>query len=376
MFMKTNNKLTIITNATRRRNMIQSFLLGLPEGGNLDVISRDFEVAVFLQLTDGWQRFEKVRVLIGNVEKPKSRREVVDRIRIRNDRSIEIAKERSDDLESLSQVRDAIRSSQIEIRAYLKDKLHGALYLYTDQNGERIGYVGSSDFSMDGLQYGTEINAGIGPGQCEELSVLFEKLFADAEDLGEEVVAHIDRHIRDFSPYEIYLKSLYEYFKGREISPGVWEKEDSRIFRILSDYQRDAYYQLLRIGELYNGALLCDGVGLGKTFVALMLIERMVQERKRVVVIVPKSTREAVWEACIRRYIPNVRGVFGSLVVVYNHTDLLRGVSAERDFIAEFDEIQRHADVIIIDEGHHFRTPSSKRSQKLYELSEGKPSTC
>ncbi len=227
MSMKANNKQIIITNTSRHRNMIQSFLLGLPEGGTLDVITRDFEASVFLQFTDGFQRFEKIRILIGNEEKPKFQKDVIDRIRLSNDRSIEIAKEHSDELEGLAQVRDAINSGQIKISAYLKDKLHGALYLYTDQNGEQIGYVGSSDFSMDGLQYGTEINAGMDKGQCEEMSALFEKLFAGAEDMGEEVVAHIDRHIRDFSPYEIYLKSLYEYFKGREISPGVWEKQDS-----------------------------------------------------------------------------------------------------------------------------------------------------
>src|SRR5690606_15808878 len=157
------------------------------------------------------------------------------------------------------------------------------------------------------------------------------------------------RHIRPYSPYEVYLKSLYEYFRGREIPTTVWEEEESRMYQILSEYQRDAYRQLLRIADRYKGAMLCDGVGLGKTFVALMLIERLIHDRKRVVVIVPKSAREAVWETAIRRFIPEARGVFGNQVVLYNHTDLLRGTSADRDFPAEFTEIRDHADAIIID---------------------------
>ena len=370
--MKAKNTPAIITNATRRRNMLHSFLLGLPKVGRLDVITGEFEVAAFLHLADVWPHLESVRILVGNTQKPKSKGEVFDRIGLADNRSIEMLKERTDDLKVLEQVKGGLKSGRIEIRAYLREKLNGALYLYTDPTGLRMGYAGSSSFSLDGLSFGTELNTALDQHQCEEMLALFETLFVNSEDLHKEIKTHIDRHTRVFSPYEVYMKSLYEYFKGREISPGVWEKQNSKIFPILSGYQRDAYYQLLRIGELYSGALLCDGVGLGKTFVALMLIERMVQERKRVVVIVPKSTREAVWEACIRRYIPDVRGVFGSLVVVYNHTDLLRGATAERDFVSEFDEIQRHADVIIIDEGHHFRTPSSRRSQKLYELSEGK----
>lgn len=182
----------------------------------------------------------------------------------------------------------------------------------------------------------------------------------------------IDRHLRKHTPYEVYLKSLYEYFRGREITAGVWESEESMVYRILSDYQRDGYRQLLHIAGKYGGALLCDGVGLGKTFIALMLIERLVYERKRVAVIVPKSTRDAIWEVLIKKYIPNARGLFGNQVVVYNHTDLLRVATQDRDFPAEMYQIRDQCDAIIVDEAHHFRNLSSKRNQKLFEMTANK----
>ncbi|GAF85883.1 unnamed protein product, partial [marine sediment metagenome] len=144
------------------------------------------------------------------------------------------------------------------------------------------------------------------------------------------------------------------------------------VYRILSDYQRDGYRQLLHIAGKYGGALLCDGVGLGKTFIALMLIERLVYERKRVAVFVPKSTRDAIWEVLIKQYIPNARGLFGNLVVIYNHTDLLRVATHDRDFPAEMDQIRDQCDAIIVDEAHHFRNLSSKRNQKLFELAANK----
>jgi hypothetical protein len=81
---------------------------------------------------------------------------------------------------------------------------------------------------------------------------------------------------------------------------------------------------LLKIGGKYGGAFLCDGVGLGKTFVGLMLIERLVKfERKKVLLVVPKSGREPVWESNLRRYLPELFGDFSNLVVI-NHTDLQR----------------------------------------------------
>lgn len=359
-----------VANASKT-TMLGCLQSAVVDGSNLDVITSSFEVATFLQL-DGWQSVNKIRILIGSPDKPSNRAEFLQNLYRNDERSIEAAKLQNDNLTGLFDVCQAIRSGKIEIRGYLKDKLHASAYLVSNHNGYLDGMIGSSDFTHDDLRYGLELNANISTEGAKEIQKFFGLLFERAEDVGSEVIAHIERHIRPFTPYEIYLKSLYEYFRGREIPVGVWEEEYSNIYKILSDYQRDAYRQLLRIADRYKGALLCDGVGLGKTFVALMLIERMIQERKRVAVIVPKSAREAVWETALQRYIPEARSVFGNLVVVYNHTDLLRGESADRDFPAEFEEIRQHADVVIVDEAHHFRTPWAKRSQKLFELTDGK----
>ena len=93
--------------------------------------------------------------------------------------------------------------------------------------------------------------------------------------------------------------------------------------------QRDGYASLHHIASNYNGAFLCDGVGLGKTFIGLMLIERLVMyEKKRVVLFVPKSGRVPVWERNIERYLPHLLNGFLSFKI-FNHTDLMRGVSAD-----------------------------------------------
>lgn len=94
----------------------------------------------------------------------------------------------------------------------------------------------------------------------------------------------------------MYAKSLQEYFRNYEQTAGDWERHHSRMYPILDQYQRDGYGALLKIGGKFGGAFLCDGVGLGKTFVGLMLIERLVKfERKKVLAHrSKKSGREPV----------------------------------------------------------------------------------
>jgi superfamily II DNA or RNA helicase len=82
----------------------------------------------------------------------------------------------------------------------------------------------------------------------------------------------------------------------------AWPRFSRRAWH-LDQYQKEAYHSLLKISRQHRGALLCDGVGLGKTFVGLLLIERLIMhERKRVVLVVPKSGRVAVWERNLRKY--------------------------------------------------------------------------
>ncbi|CAN5727137.1 hypothetical protein BH18ACI4_BH18ACI4_24830 [soil metagenome] len=116
-----------------------------------------------------------------------------------------------------------------------------------------------------------------------------------------------------------------------EVPPGVlpWSRNErggvgvgrsreggSRIYPILAPYQREGYQALMKIASKYKGAFLCDGVGLGKTFIGLMLIERLIEhDRKRVALFVPKAARKPVWESALKKYLPNIRGAFANLEI-------------------------------------------------------------
>ena len=182
----------------------------------------------------------------------------------------------------------------------------------------------------------------------------------------------------EYSPFEVYARALHEYFKGHELTIGEWERTRSKIWPKLDQYQREGYQALMKIGATYKGAFLCDGVGLGKTFVGLMAIERLVKhENKNVALFVPKAAREPVWEKALRDYLPELLGRSYNRLQVFNHTDLLRG----GEFPQEFERVAEFVDAVVIDEAHHFRNRGTtgegaatkpSRYRAMYDLLDGK----
>ncbi|MFA5263151.1 MAG: helicase-related protein, partial [Opitutaceae bacterium] len=224
--------------------------------------------------------------------------------------------------------------------------------------------VGSSNFTYPGLSLNIELNVQITGTPVAVLQEWFEKLWDEAEEVTPEILLTFERHTRPFTPFEVYFRSLHELFRSHELTAGEWEREKSEVFPLLDQYQREGYQGILKIARQFRGAFMCDGVGLGKTFIGLMLIERLIQfERKRVVLIVPKSARLSVWEKNFKKYLPKLGGVFTNLFIL-NHSDLLRG----GDFPEKISRIKELADVIIIDEAHHFRNPGVRDKSRYWQL--------
>ena len=73
----------------------------------------------------------------------------------------------------------------------------------------------------------------------------------------------------EYSPFDVYVRAMAAYFQSHEVSVGEWERTQSVMYPVLSQYQKEGYHRLMEIARRYRGALLCDGVGLGKTFIGL-----------------------------------------------------------------------------------------------------------
>ena len=340
-----------------------------------DVATGYFEIGALLALDGQWQKLDRIRILMGDEVTARTRQAILDGLRRhivqKLDASLESEKETNDFLRGVAAIVEGMRSGKIECRVYSKRKFHAKTYI-THPRISVIGsvaLVGSSNFTLPGLTQNIELNIQIrASGDVAQLQAWFEHHWEEAEPITEDVLRVIERHTYEYSPFEVYIRALQELLRTHQITSSEWEKESSVMFRRLDEYQRNGYAQLLDKGRTYGGTLLCDGVGLGKTFVGLMLIERLISfERKRVVLIVPKSGRGPVWETALRANLPKLSSQDFSNLAILNHTDLVRG----NEFPERIAQLTEKADAVIVDEAHHFRNlgrPGVSRYWKLREL--------
>jgi hypothetical protein len=272
---------------------------------------------------------EKLRVLMGDEVSKRTKKALLaglERIESTLDDSIEVEKETNDFLTGTEAIVDALRKKQIECRIYNKKKFHAKAYI-THGKHAVIGstaLVGSSNLTYPGLTENVELNVQI-RREVELLQEWYERHWNEAHDITDDILKVIERHTREYMPFEVYAKSLQEFFRGHEMTATEWGCKESEMYPVLDHYQKEGYHTILKIAAQHGGAFLCDGVGLGKTYVGLMLIERLVMhDRKRVALFVPKAARKDVWGRDLRRYLRRLSGDFSNLVV-FNHTDLLRG---------------------------------------------------
>jgi DNA-binding transcriptional regulator YiaG/SNF2 family DNA or RNA helicase len=328
-----------------------------------DIATGSFEIGALLALDGSWQSLEKIRILMGAERTHRTRRLLFEAVRNEAtevlDESIETDKDINPFLNGVPPILDALRSGQIECRVYDKDKFHAKAYV-THAQLEVAGsqaLVGSSNFTLPGLTKNIELNVQIQSArEVAQLQDWFEAHWQEAKEITDDIIRTVSRHTHLYTPFEIYAKALQEFFRGHELTETEWEETRSRMFPKLDRYQKEAYWNLMKIGHQHGGAFLCDGVGLGKTFVGLMLIERLIlHDRKNVVLFAPKPTKEAVWEPHLRQLLPHIGGVGGGVdfshLAVFSHTDLGR----RGDFPERFRRIAEHADIVVIDEAHHFR---------------------
>ena len=349
---------------------------------SFDIATGCFEIGSLLALDGQWQKLDKIRILMGSETTRRTRQALLELLKTavaaQLDSSIEKEKEKNDFLNGVPAILDALRKGQIECRVYTNKKFHAKAYI-THAKLAVVGsaaLVGSSNFTQPGLEDNVELNIQV-RREVDLLQQWFNRHWEEAEDVTPEVIEVIDRQVREYAPFLVYAKALQEFFKGHEMTVGEWEQNASRIYRVLDQYQKEGYQALMKIAGQYSGAFLCDGVGLGKTFIGLMLIDRLVNhERKKVALIVPKAARAPVWEKELRKRLPNLYGAFSNLLVL-NHTDLNRKAQHVLDNLQRVKEM---ADVIIIDEAHHFRNPGIKgegdlapsRYWRLFDACEGK----
>ncbi len=343
----------------------------------LDVATGYLEVGGLLVLDREWQKIGKIRILLGNEVTKRTYNvltSVADGILSKFSSSIDKEQEKNEFLDGVPAILSALRSGKIECRVIDARKFHAKAYityLRDEYRNQFIGamnvpsgyaLVGSSNFTKAGLTQNIELNVQV-KDDVSELQQWFEQQWESGVEISQALLSVMETKCKEYLPYDVYVRALYEYFRTKEKSVSAWEKEESSVFRGLSQYQKDGYNNLISIARKYRGAFLCDGVGLGKTYVGMMLIERLVKkDRRNVVLLVPAAARESVWENTIKKVMPEILGGFYSFKII-NHTDLCL---PKNELLMH--QIAEQGEVIIIDEAHHFRNRTSNRYKKLFDI--------
>jgi len=241
--------------------------------------------------------------------------------------------------------------------------------LFHIKNGEEtLAISGSSPFTTSGLGFtpsvAHEMNTCFQNGtECESLMAWFDSIW-NSKETTQDVKAHLLSQLQqiycDKSPELIYYQTLFNVFhdsveditEDKIIKTKTGIKE-TVVWNKLYQFQRDGVLGAINKLEQYNGCIIADSVGLGKTFEALAVIKYFELRNDRVLVLCPKKLRENWTLFCVndkRNLMVEDRFNYDTL----NHTDLTRfkGMSGEINLQSVN---WGNYDLVVIDESHNFR---------------------
>ena len=356
----------------------------LPKTRDFDCLVGYFFISGFFRLYPALESVEKIRILIGlkneqvvygllqiardNVPENALSTAEIKRIFGGMVRSELIQAEDSLSIETgVRKFIEWIRSGKLTVKLYREQNIHAKVYIMTPAQplpDVNHGYVitGSSNFSYSGLEGNLEFNVLLNEPEDHDYALhRFNELWADGVDVREvhETIIQAVEHespFAFFTPYELYLKFLAEYFRDylgdrSRLSPENLPAN----FRKLR-YQEDAVFTAQQMLKTYGGVFIADVVGLGKTFVSALLA---LQLDGRCLVIAPPSLLDenspGSWPRVFRDFcVPGHQCVsIGKLEEV-----LQQGV----DFYK----------YVFIDESHRFKGDSTQRYELLTRICQNK----
>ena len=362
---------TIIDN--REGNTLLAGIQRMGAGGReLFIATAFFSLDGLLLLADAFENYARVRVLFGDDASPTQRKMLLERLRLVSDRDLLAQREREPLLSPLQKVEALFASGRIEARCYTANKFHAKAYLVLRPEAypSEMAVIGSGNFTRPGLLKNIELNVQLSPEQTAHLKQWYEERWQEASEdiVTDDVLKEIRRQIDLYDPYYLYLKALYTWGQDRQ---GDSLGERTELLQKLDKHEEDGYLQALKIIERQHGVMVCDGVGLGKSFIALALMEHFCRTGHNVLLIAPKNILNNSWNGYLQDYMSRYRSPFGN---IHEMAMTALGFDADGDESAEdLDLVRRlcdRADVIVIDESHNFRTRSANRYQNLYRIIE------
>ena len=344
-----------------------------------DVLVGYFRTSGFFKMYEALESVEKIRILVGlNVDRFAVK--IIDRAfnetKVTAISSIEgktiISEEVEKEFESASDSADVekgvkvfidwLKSGKLEMRMYTEAPIHAKVYVMRkdpEKVPDTFGSVitGSSNFSEAGLCNNLEFNVELKDYTDVKFALdKFEELWEKGVDIRETYIEAVEQKTwlrDDITPYQLYLKTLYEFFK-EEINA---DKENFET--LLPDgymrlqYQNDAVTQARQRLDAYNGVFISDVVGLGKTYICAMLANSFNRNTYKLFICPPVLVD--YWKSVLQEF------------------DVSR---CDVESLGKLDKIiERGTDkysYVFVDEAHRFRNSGTDAFTELHQICRGK----
>ena len=266
--------------------------------------------------------------------------------------------------EGINKFKEWLINGKLEIKAYPSANLHAKLYIMTFAEGDKdAGRVitGSSNFTQAGLADNLEFNVELKDKADYDFALAkFNELWAEAVELKDKYLDVIENKTwpnSTITPYELYLKFLYEYFKEKiNKDQETIENEDLPDNFLKLKYQEDAVIDAKTKLEEYGGVFISDVVGLGKTYISAMLAKQL--DGRNLVIAPPvllDKKSPGSW--------PNVFYDFSVPATKFESLGKLDSLIEQG--------VDKYKNVFI-DEAHRFRTETTQSYEKLAQICRGK----
>ncbi len=344
-----------------------------------DVLVGYFRASGFYRLYKSMSDIDKIRILVGLnvdrstvniIEQAKSgvqvsfatRKEQMDSISTTVEEEFENANESSDVEKGVRVFIDWLKSGKLEMRMYTEAPIHAKVYIMRkdpSKDSEHYGSVitGSSNFSEAGLVNNLEFNVELKDASDVEFALEeFEKLWKDATDISEAYIDTVQNKTwmkDDITPYQLYLKTLYEFFK-EEINA---DKENFQTLLpegyMKLQYQLDAVMQAKQKIDAYGGVFISDVVGLGKTYICAMLANTFNRNTYKLFVCPPVLCD--YWRSVLQEF-----DVARCDVVSLGKLDSVAEKNTDK------------YSYVFIDEAHRFRNSDTEGFTNLHQICRGK----
>ena len=393
----------VIDNQQHKMADVLNNLLHHHKGHSLDVATAYFNVTGWQLLRDGLNGLGNFRLLLGDEPEDGSdlglreigAKPVKGLIR-------DLAKETFNE-KTLQLVEDLIaflRQEHVQVRLYTRGFLHAKGYLFYSGGGfERFtpvaAIVGSSNFTHPGLQTNKELNlahrANLAPEDVEpdrvkaflesvdrkrlgqlgevervtaanvpgvlainELAEWYERQWEAARDFKEELIDLVDSSKfgrKEYSPYQVYMKAIFEYFRD-DLENGADTATRVRSAVELSEFQEDAVKKARKILASYDGVMIADSVGLGKTWIGKKLLEDYAYHQRYKAIVICPAALQKMWR--------------DELLSAGIAAHIITQEALGRD---EFDSSDlQDADIVLVDESHNFRNRNAQRYENLERI--------